>query len=64
MLHLKTVYSLEFFNEDTRTFELIEEFNTYEEVIVAIENEYEQSWYDDELRIVKSIIRDASWQHN
>lgn len=60
MLHLKTVYSLEFFNEDTRTFELIEEFNTYEEVIVAIENEYEQSWYDDELRIVKSIIRDAS----
>lgn len=60
MLYLKTVYSLEFFNEETRTFELIEEFNTYEEVVGAIENEYEQAWYDDELRIVKSIIRDAS----
>lgn len=59
MLYLKTVYSLEFFNEETRTFELIEEFNTYEEVSAAIENEYEQEWYDDELRIVKSIIRDA-----
>lgn len=60
MLYLKTVYSLELFNEDTRTFELIEEFNTYEEVVATIENEYEQAWYDDELRIVKSIIRDAS----
>lgn len=60
MLYLKTIYSLELFNEDTRTFELIEEFNTYEEVVAAIENEYEQEWYDDELRIVKSIIRDAS----
>ena len=60
MLYLKTVYSLEFFNEETRTFELIEEFNTYEEVVGAIENEYEHAWYDDELRIVKSIIRDAS----
>lgn len=59
MLYLKTVYSLELFNEDTRTFELIEEFNTYEEVVAAIENECEQEWYDDELRIVKSIIRDA-----
>lgn len=64
MLYLKTVYSLELFNEDTRTFELIEEFNTYEEVVATIENEYEQAWYDDELRIVKSIIRDASWQPN
>lgn len=60
MLYLKTVYSLEFFNGDTRAFELIEEFDTYEEVVAAIENEYKQSWYDDELRIVKSIIRDAS----
>lgn len=59
MLYLKTVYSLELFNEDTRTFELIEEFNTYEEVSAAIENEYEQEWYDDSLRIIKSIIRDA-----
>lgn len=60
MLYLKTVYSLELFNEDTRTFELIEEFNTYEEVVSAIENEYEKEWYDDELRIIKSIIREAS----